>query len=127
MYTSVSIIIKILYNYNKHYTKYTLTYAKPVGPDVPKCVKINYSPHYSYHNFLFVNLLLKIETISIIRVIFKFKHNNMEVILDESCLPANQQHIQFQIVIEELKGIWRKVFVQPSSTTIFSRTSFDVD
>ena len=43
------------------------------------------------------------------------------VILDESCLPANQQHIQFQIVVEELKDIWRNGYYNAIEQAIYEQ------
>ncbi|MBB5621537.1 hypothetical protein HDE69_002598 [Pedobacter cryoconitis] len=32
----------------------------------------------------------------------------MEIKLDQNSLPADQQHIRFQIVLQELHGIWHE-------------------
>ena len=32
----------------------------------------------------------------------------MEIKLDQNSLPADQQHIRFQIVLQELYGIWHE-------------------
>ncbi|MBB5634566.1 hypothetical protein HDE68_000451 [Pedobacter cryoconitis] len=49
----------------------------------------------------------------------------MEIVPDPACLPDDKQHIQFQIIIEELYGKWRTGYYNSIEQAVYEHVTDD--